>query len=170
MRRRVAYLRGMRLALAVVLMLVLAAPALAAESDDSGTINIMRPEPGRAVEHRHAHKSRGHRAANERKGFGVKENTRRGSSGLVTPAPLPGPQPPLPVPHQQVVTPQPVAPPPLFVPQTGQTLPNLPTIAPSGPHGQETYQDRAARCAHQAGIYGPAAGNSSAYINSCINQ
>jgi hypothetical protein len=61
-------------------------------------------------------------------------------------------------------------PPPLYVPQTGRALPNLPNPAPSGPHGQETFQDRAARCAHQAGVYGQAAGNPSTYINSCINQ
>jgi hypothetical protein len=62
-------------------------------------------------------------------------------------------------------------PPPLYVPQTGRTLPNLPTVGGSGPGGRETFQDRAARCAHQAGVYGPnATGNPSAYINSCINQ
>ncbi len=63
-----------------------------------------------------------------------------------------------------------VTPPPLVVPQTGQVLPNLPTVAPSGPHGSETYQDRAARCAHQAGVYGAQAGDRNGYINSCINQ
>ena len=36
--------------------------------------------------------------------------------------------------------------------------------------GVETYQDRAARCAHQAGVYGQAAGDRNAYIGSCINQ
>ena len=79
---------------------------------------------------------------------------------------------------EHVVIPQPARPlsspaaepPPLYVPQTGRTLQNLPNPAPSGPHGQETFQDRAARCAHQAGVYGQAAGNTSTYINSCINQ
>ena len=61
-------------------------------------------------------------------------------------------------------------PPPIVVPETGRVLPNLPTVAPSGPHGTETYQDRAARCTHQAGVYGQAAGDRSSYINSCINQ
>jgi hypothetical protein len=61
-------------------------------------------------------------------------------------------------------------PPPLYVPQTGRTLPNLPNPAPSGPNGSESSQDRAARCAHQAGVYGQAAGDRSTYINSCINQ
>jgi hypothetical protein len=61
-------------------------------------------------------------------------------------------------------------PPPLYVPQTGRLLPNLPALAPSGPNGSETSQDRAARCAHQAGVYGQAAGDRGAYIGSCINQ
>ena len=73
---------------------------------------------------------------------------------------------------QPAPTPQPRAavPPPLYVPQTGQTLPNLPAVAPSGPGGRETSQDRAARCAHQAGVYGAAAGDRNAYIGGCINQ
>jgi hypothetical protein len=68
--------------------------------------------------------------------------------------------------------PQPRAgvPPPLYVPQTGRVLPNLPTVSGAGPNGTETYQDRALRCAHQAGVYGQAAGDRSAYIGSCINQ
>jgi hypothetical protein len=68
--------------------------------------------------------------------------------------------------------PQPHAgvPPPLYVPQTGRTLPNLPSVSGAGPNGAETSQDRAARCAHQAGVYGQAAGDRNAYIGSCINQ
>jgi hypothetical protein len=61
-------------------------------------------------------------------------------------------------------------PPPIVVPETGRVLPNLPTLSGSGANGAETSQDRAMRCAHQAGVYGPAAGNPSAYIGSCINQ
>jgi hypothetical protein len=79
---------------------------------------------------------------------------------------------------EHVVIPQPapapqtgaVIAPPLYVPQTGQLLPNMPTLAPSGPGGTETYQDRAMRCANQAGIYGAAAGDRNAYVGSCINQ
>lgn len=69
-----------------------------------------------------------------------------------------------------VPPPRAAVPPPLHVPQTGQLLPNLPAVAPSGPNGTETYQDRAVRCAHQAGAYGAAAGDRNGYINSCINQ
>jgi len=34
----------------------------------------------------------------------------------------------------------------------------------------ESFSDRAARCLHQGGIYGPAAGDLGAYTRSCINQ
>ena len=80
-------------------------------------------------------------------------------AGCRTPRPAPAPRPPA----RQV-------PPPLLIPQTGRLLPNLPTPVGAGPGGAETRQDRAARCAHQAGVYGDAAGNPAAYINSCINQ
>jgi hypothetical protein len=81
--------------------------------------------------------------------------------------------------RQHVTIPQPstvpqpraVVPPPLYVPQTGQVLPNLPAATGAGPGGRETSQDRAARCVHQAGVYGPAAtGDRNPYIGSCINQ
>jgi hypothetical protein len=61
-------------------------------------------------------------------------------------------------------------PPPIIVPQTGRALPNLSTGSGSGRGGAETYQDRAARCAHQAGVYGQAAGDRGTYIGTCINQ
>ena len=80
--------------------------------------------------------------------------------------------------RQHVVIPQPAptpqnryaVPPPLYVPQTGQLLPNLPAVTGAGPGGAETSQDRALRCANQAGVYGQAAGNNNAYVGSCINQ
>ncbi len=79
---------------------------------------------------------------------------------------------------QHIVTPQPIpepqarttVPPPLYVPQTGQTLPNLPSITGAGLGGRETSQDRAVRCANQAGVYGSAAGDRNTYVGSCINQ
>lgn len=69
------------------------------------------------------------------------------------------------VPQPNVVTP-----PPMYVPETGRTLPNLPTVSGSGRGGAETFQDRSARCAHQAGVYGSAAGDRNSYVGSCINQ
>jgi hypothetical protein len=61
-------------------------------------------------------------------------------------------------------------PPPIVVPETGRVLPNLPVLPGAGPGGAETGQDRAVRCAHQAGVYGDAAGERNTYINTCINQ
>jgi acyl transferase domain-containing protein len=86
------------------------------------------------------------------------QSPRGSTEHVVTPPPAPTPQ------HGASV------PPSLYVPQTGRVLPNLPNPAPSGPHGSETAQDRAARCAHQAGAYGAQAGNSATYLGSCINQ
>lgn len=64
----------------------------------------------------------------------------------------------------------PQAPPPIYVPETGRLLPNLPALPGAGLGGRETSQDRALRCAHQAGVYDQAAGNREAYVGSCINQ
>jgi hypothetical protein len=72
--------------------------------------------------------------------------------------------------QSQIVSPPNTAvpPPSLFVPQTGQTFQNLPTLSGSGPGGAETFQDRAARCAYEAGVAGQATtGN---LIGSCVNQ
>lgn len=157
------------LSIAVVALCCIMPFAAHAQLGDDERYNIIRPEPGtQPLRHRH-HKPHVEQSPTS-KGFGVKQDSRRGSSGLVAPAPLPAPQSPLAVPRQQAIAPPATVPPPLYVPRTGRMLPNLPNPAPSGPRGQETFQDRAARCAHQAGAYGRAAGNASVYINSCINQ
>jgi hypothetical protein len=57
--------------------------------------------------------------------------------------------------------------PSFVVPQTGQVVPSQPVLAPSGPNRTETYQDRAARCATQAGSYG---GDRGVFVGTCINQ
>jgi hypothetical protein len=157
-----------RYPLLALLVLALGLPAMPSYADDY-PYSIMRPEPGS----RHVPKHRPPRAAVPRATVkhAPKHISRRGSSSRVYPQPLPAPQ-NLTVPSpQQVVTPgSPTVPPLLYVPQTGRVLPNLPAVAPSGPNGTETFQDRAARCAHQAGVYGQAAGDRTSYIGSCINQ
>ena len=71
--------------------------------------------------------------------------------------------------QSQIVSPPNTAvPPSLFVPQTGQTFQNLPTLSGSGPGGAETFQDRAARCAHEAGVSGQ--GTTGSVIGACVNQ
>jgi hypothetical protein len=83
-----------------------------------------------------------------------------GSSGLVTPTPLPGP-----THYGPVGTP---AAPLRSVEQSG------PTILPSGraipnlPHGPETFQDRASRCAFQSSINNIHAGQFGSYMGSCM--
>jgi hypothetical protein len=52
----------------------------------------------------------------------------------------------------------------VYVPQTGRTFQNLPT--PGG--GTETFQDRAIRCSHQAGVYGQIGTNRGTYMGSCL--
>ncbi len=155
--------------LILLIAFVLAAPAIRAQTrGDGGTINIMRPEGSAPAKHRAEKKVHKKKAARRNK-------TRRaiGSSNPVYPAPLPPPQKPYAVPHYTVPAPRRVqTPPPVFVPETGRTLPNLPQYERGlGAGGRESFPQRAARCHQQAGIYGPnATGSPSAYINSCINQ
>jgi len=61
-------------------------------------------------------------------------------------------------------------PPDLYVPQTGRTVPNLPTVSGSGRGGVETFQDRAMRCSHQAGVFGQTSGDRGSYMGACLNQ
>jgi hypothetical protein len=56
----------------------------------------------------------------------------------------------------------------VYVPQTGRTFQNLPTLPGSGPGGAETFQDRAMRCTHQAGAYGQVGGNRGTYMGACL--
>jgi len=70
-------------------------------------------------------------------------------------------------PSTQAPLPQAAVPPLLVIPQTGQVVPNQPVLAPSGPNRTETHQDRAVRCATQAGTYG---GDRAAFVGTCINQ
>lgn len=132
-----------------LLVLALMAPAAAYAETGRPSWMIMTPEPGRAAElpepwlppkYKSPRGSRQH----------VKHPrapTRRAARPKVAPVP-----------------------PPIVVPQTGQVLPNMPTLSPSGPHGTESFQDRATRCAHQAGAYGAAAGDRGTYIGTCVNQ
>ena len=157
----------MRRILLMVLCFALAAPAWAADpgGGDGGTINIMKPEPGTNPA-KHKRKRPYEEETTQPKGFGVKQDSRRGSSNPVYPTPLPGAGAPAPAPRIEQPARRAAVPPSIYVPETGRTLPNL----PSGP-GAETTQDKSVRCAHQAGVYGPSAtGNPNAYIGSCINQ
>ena len=121
-----------------------ALPAHAQSDDDR--YSIMRPEPGS-------------RAAQPEPWLPPKYKSPRGTRQHIVP-----PR-PIEVPQLQTTTP-----PPIYVPQTGQVLPNLPSVSGAGPGGRETSQDRAVRCTHQAGVYGSAAGDRNSYVGGCINQ
>ena len=96
---------------------------------------------------------------------------RIGSAGIVVPTPLPPPLHYNPEPVPTVVAPPPAQPPGLYVPQTGQVVPNFPTVTGAGPGGSETFQDRAVRCAGQASAFGPGlTGDRNTYIGGCVNQ
>jgi len=148
-----AYLTGMTvgmwpIALAVAAGLLAAGPAHA--QFDGDRYNIMKAEPGTPRK-----STRSKPTDNPEPWLAPKYKSPRSTKQrITTPKPQPAPQkkgskvPPL-----------------LYVPETGRTMPNLPS-----PTGTETSQQRAVRCAHQAGVYGQAAGNRTNYINSCINQ
>lgn len=136
------------IAFAVTAALLAAGPARA--QFDGDRYNIMKPEPGTA-----SRASRSKPKDNPEPWLAPKYKSPRGSKERVT---TPKPQP---APRKQGRK----VPPSIYVPETGRTLRNLPS-----PTGTETSQQRAARCAHQAGVYGQAAGNRTNYINSCINQ
>jgi hypothetical protein len=70
-------------------------------------------------------------------------------------------------PSTEAPSPQAAVSPTFVVPQTGQLVPSQLVLAPSGPNRTETYQDRALRCATQAGTYG---GDRTAFVGTCINQ
>jgi hypothetical protein len=69
------------------------------------------------------------------------------------------------IPKSRIVSPHGAAgPSSVYVPQTGRTFQNLPTVG----RGIETSQDRAIRCSHQAGVYGQAGANRGTYMGACF--
>ena len=135
----------MRLRLAMVVMAALAAPVHAADE----IYNIMKPEPGARA------------AATPEPWLAPKYESPRGT--VQRPV---APRPPR-VETRRI----PDVPPPIVVPQTGRSLPNIQPVVPgAGAGGRETSQDRATRCTHQAGMYGAQAGDRSSYITTCVNQ
>jgi hypothetical protein len=136
----------MRVALTALFGIALLAPTLGQAQSEDESYNIMRAEPGR-------------RPDTPTPWLPPTYKSPRGSKQHVTPLRRPR------SPDVRVSEP-----PPMLVPQTGQVLPNVRTLSPSGPNGTETFQDRATRCVHQSGIYGARAGDPGAYVGGCVNQ
>ena len=133
------------LAIVVVVPVILAAPSHAQNSILGDNYNIMVPE-------------KGYKPSQPEPWLAPKYKS---PSGTVNRVKLP----------KSTVVPMPNAQVPrdLYVPQTGKVVPNLPTVSGSGRGGAETFQDRAARCAHQAGVFGQGADRGS-YMGACVNQ
>lgn len=142
-------MRRCTLTVAVLLAAVLSATLARAQPGDEERYTIMVPEKG----------SKPPKPA----------KPHRGSSVIVEPAPLPPPLHYVPPDVAPVVNYPPAIPPAVVAP-SGQVLPNIPPVIGAGPGGAETYQDRASRCAYQAGVYGNATGNPTAYLGACVNQ
>jgi hypothetical protein len=154
----------------IALLAFAVVPAIPAHAQsDNYPYSIMKPEPGtrQVRKHRPPRATRPPVDEPQTAEKPTRKRAARGSSSPVYPTKLPAPENLTVRPPRQVATPTPeVIPPPLVVPQTGRVLPNLP-----GASSTETFQDRAARCSHQAGVYGPSAtGDRNAYVGGCIGQ
>jgi hypothetical protein len=145
------------------------APA-AAQGYQGYPYSIMTPEPGKAGRNRAtaAVSTRPPRASLlGREKFvaklhrGPKVFVSHGSSGSVLPTPLP---------RTQAIPPEGggIAAAPALPHEQGPTfLPGRNPI-PNLPHGTETFQDRASRCAHQQGLNGVPGTASNQYMSACI--
>ena len=156
-------------ALAPVLFLFLNAPGTAAAQGYPGyPYTIMAPEHGVPPRHRAGRKRippapaarlRRPPGANRR---GRRIAVARGSPGVVLPTPLP---------HTPLIPPEgsgtatvhvaPQEQAPTIVPGLANPVPNL-------PHGTETFQDRASRCAFQQGLYNVPGNLSTQYMGACL--
>ncbi len=163
-------MRRTRHVVCVALALLISPPGFAAAQGYNGyPYSIMTPEPGIATHRRGGRAASGiprvrssHEPAaplalrsKHRKLFAV-----RGSSGSVLPTPLR--RTPL-IPPEGGGISSAHAPPQ----EQGPTIvPGLSPI-PNLPHGAETFQDRASRCAHQEALYGVPNSASSQYMSAC---
>ena len=154
-----------------------AMPARAFEpGDDQFPNSIMAPEPGTKGHHRapaaaaetavpgplpHA-SLLGHEKFVDKLHRGTRMFATRGSSGSVLPTTLP--RTPLILPEGGSRPIEPALPQqqgPTVVPGLARTVPNL-------PHGPETFQDRASRCAFQSGLYGVPGAAQNRYMGACV--
>ena len=157
--------------LAPALALFAAAPGPAAAQGYKGyPYSIMVPEPGSARRHREATtippadtRAVHEPAPSTMPRYPHRALVARGSSGSVLPTPLPRTQ--LIPPEGQsapIVRSLPQEQPPTVVPGIVRPIPNL-------PHGAETFQDRASRCAFQQSINGVPGTASTRYMGACLH-
>ena len=151
-----------------LVILFLSAPHHAAAQGYPGyPYTIMTPERGARPHHRALpNRLSGEAARPPRMRAGIRRGRRvaaaRGSSGAVLPAPLP---------RTALIPPEgggtaaghiaPQQQSPTIVPGLANPVPNL-------PHGTETFQDRASRCAFQQGLYNVPGNMSTQYMGACL--
>jgi hypothetical protein len=190
---RPRHLFALTCATAFVAAIFVAAPMFSAQARDVTTgsdfnYNIMAPEPGTGPSHRSGRTSSRHSqslTAAQKANQGAnreatqsadpaidtpaqietyKRNRRafaaRGSSDPVLPTPLPGPTHYAPVGTSATFHALPQEQGPTILPGSGRAIPNL-------PHGPETFQDRASRCASQSSINSVPGGQMSSYMHNC---
>ncbi len=124
--------------------------------DNSYPNSIMTPEPG-AHRPLHARKPMAPQTWHHRFHYA------HGSPGSVPPTPLPRTQALPPVGGSMPV----VKPNTTITEQAPTILPNGRTV-PNLPHGPETFQDRASRCAHQQALNNISGGASTQYMAACL--
>jgi|SRR5580700_10598592 len=141
---------------AIVLAISFANSAVARDfemgGDDQFPYSIMAPEPGLAAHHRSVTRHSTHRDF----------YSAHGSSGSVVPAPPP--RTPLIPPENSGRLTFPTVP----QEQAPTTLQGSSRPIPNLPHGPETFQDRASRCAFQSGLSNVPGNLSNQYMGSCV--
>jgi hypothetical protein len=155
----------------LALALVVAAPGHGAAQGYPGyPYTIMAPEPGTALHHRpRAAVHKQEVKAPEPRSLATKKYppqrfsvVRRGSSGSVLPTPLPRTELIPPEGNSRLTLPAvPQEQGPSIVPGVANPVPNL-------PHGSESFQDRASRCAFQSGLYNVPGTAKSQYMGACV--
>jgi hypothetical protein len=137
--------------------------------DNKYPYSIMAPEPG-AGPHRRpkvsVHKRRvtapQPRSRADKKYPRENLSVVRGSSGSVLPTPLPRTELIPPEGNSRLTLPaSPQEQGPSIVPGVANPVPNL-------PHGTESFQDRASRCAFQSSLYGVPGGARTQYMGACL--
>jgi hypothetical protein len=155
---------------ATALALLAALPGSAAAQGYNGyPYSIMTPEPGSSSHHRTVPAARrgamhGRVQHLAKRPAGGRVLARRGSSGSVLPTPLPR-TPLIPPEGGAAVASH------GFPQEQGPTfVPGAPGLGPvpNLPHGAETFQDRASRCAFQQGLSNVPAGASTQYMGACV--
>jgi hypothetical protein len=151
--------------IAALALLVAAARATAQEINDPYSIMARERVPAR--HHAHQSPSRMRHLPSSGEKAAAKHASRlhasvaHGSPGVVLPTPLP---------RTQLIPPESGAAPiirPVPQQQGATILPGISPI-PSLPHGPETFQDRASRCAFQQGLYNVPGNLSTQYMGACV--